>query len=223
MWSPSSSSSSSSGSSATSDISPNRLSVDSLSSSTSGAVPRTLLGVPMFDPVRYRTEMCKNFVESGVCRFNDRCFYAHALHELRPTTYRHRKHKTQLCRPFHTDGFCEFGARCAFIHSRPDVEAIVQRFNRLIDSLQCRPPPQPPAAPAPVSRQQPQQWWSPPTPPPMMDDKMVIDTIDIGIDMRAPTGDDGDYDNDGDDYGTGIIVTVPGRHVRLPIFRRFAH
>ncbi|XP_054162698.1 mRNA decay activator protein ZFP36L1-like [Oppia nitens] len=130
-------SSSSSGHSSSLFLSPNR--VYSLSELLS-SVPKSILSAPTFDPIRYRTEICKNFMELGVCRFNDRCFYAHSDQDLRPITYKHKKYKTQLCRPFHTKGLCDFGPRCAYIHTKPDINAIINQLNRFAESTRSLPP-----------------------------------------------------------------------------------
>jgi hypothetical protein len=33
-------------------------------------------------PMRKKYEMCKNFREKGVCKYGDRCLFAHGDHEL---------------------------------------------------------------------------------------------------------------------------------------------
>ena len=97
-------------------------------------VPKGLANHAMFDPIRYKTEMCKNFMELGECKFGPKCYYAHFGHELKVATYKHKNYKTQLCKPFHSDGFCDFGARCAFIHTKPDVDEILVKLNLFLNS-----------------------------------------------------------------------------------------
>ena len=65
---------------------------------------------------RYKTELCRSFVESGVCKYGEKCQFAHGNDELRSIT-RHPKFKTENCRRFHTVGFCPYGSRCHFIHN----------------------------------------------------------------------------------------------------------
>ncbi|XP_048474194.1 mRNA decay activator protein ZFP36L1-like, partial [Rhincodon typus] len=64
---------------------------------------------------RYKTELCRPFQESGLCRYGEKCQFAHGLGELRILS-RHPKYKTELCRTFHSSGFCPYGSRCHFIH-----------------------------------------------------------------------------------------------------------
>ncbi|XP_022703571.1 mRNA decay activator protein ZFP36L2-like [Varroa jacobsoni] len=67
---------------------------------------------------RYKTELCRSFEESGVCKYGDKCQFAHGYQELRTLT-RHPKYKTELCCTFHTKGLCPYGSRCHYIHN-PD-------------------------------------------------------------------------------------------------------
>ncbi|XP_045137986.1 uncharacterized protein LOC123520121 [Portunus trituberculatus] len=74
------------------------------------------------NPLRYKTELCRSFEESGDCRFGQACTFAHGLRELR-AVLRHPRYKTDLCRTYHGAGYCQYGARCHFIHD-PDEDGI---------------------------------------------------------------------------------------------------
>ncbi|XP_023676015.1 mRNA decay activator protein ZFP36L2-like [Paramormyrops kingsleyae] len=65
---------------------------------------------------RYKTELCRPFEENGVCKYGDKCQFAHGYGELRNLS-RHPKYKTEPCRTFHTIGYCPYGPRCHFIHN----------------------------------------------------------------------------------------------------------
>jgi len=69
----------------------------------------------------YKTELCRSFVETGMCRYGSKCQFAHGQSELRPVL-RHPKYKTDFCKTFHTIGTCPYGTRCRFIHKRSEVE-----------------------------------------------------------------------------------------------------
>ncbi|GAM20423.1 hypothetical protein SAMD00019534_035980 [Acytostelium subglobosum LB1] len=71
---------------------------------------------------RYKTELCRSFAETGVCRYGFKCQFAHGRDELRPVM-RHPKYKTETCKTFHTVGSCPYGSRCRFIHAKPGVPA----------------------------------------------------------------------------------------------------
>lgn len=64
---------------------------------------------------RYKTELCRQFVENGGCKYGDKCQFAHGSPDLKDVN-RHPKYKTDYCRTFHSKGFCPYGPRCHFIH-----------------------------------------------------------------------------------------------------------
>lgn len=69
---------------------------------------------------RYKTELCRPFEEFGVCKYGDKCQFAHGIGELRSLA-RHPKYKTELCRTYHTAGFCPYGPRCHFVHNQEEA------------------------------------------------------------------------------------------------------
>ncbi|BET01286.1 Zinc finger C-x8-C-x5-C-x3-H type (and similar) [Nesidiocoris tenuis] len=72
--------------------------------------------------VRYKTELCRPYEESGTCKYGEKCQFAHGGHELR-CLVRHPKYKTELCRTFHSVGFCPYGPRCHFIHNAEEARS----------------------------------------------------------------------------------------------------
>ncbi|KAJ3139060.1 hypothetical protein HK101_003683, partial [Irineochytrium annulatum] len=71
----------------------------------------------------YKTELCRSFEETGVCRYGGKCQFAHSRSELRVVD-RHPKYKTQMCKTFWEKGTCPYGKRCCFIHtSHPSMAA----------------------------------------------------------------------------------------------------
>uniref|UniRef100_A0A8C7ZJL1 mRNA decay activator protein ZFP36 n=1 Tax=Oryzias sinensis TaxID=183150 RepID=A0A8C7ZJL1_9TELE len=71
---------------------------------------------PVICSTRYKTELCSSYSSSGLCRYADRCQFAHGLQELH-APFHHPKYKTELCRSFHATGHCFYGSRCLFVHS----------------------------------------------------------------------------------------------------------
>ena len=69
---------------------------------------------------RYKTEMCRPFMEHGSCKYGDKCQFAHGTDELRSVN-RHPKYKTDMCRTYHSVGFCPYGPRCHFIHALDEI------------------------------------------------------------------------------------------------------
>lgn len=74
---------------------------------------------------RYKTELCRSYQENGVCKYGDKCQFAHGSHELR-SMQRHPKYKTELCRTFHAAGYCPYGPRCHFVHDTAQNELSVK-------------------------------------------------------------------------------------------------
>lgn len=53
---------------------------------------------------KYKTELCKYYVETGVCKFDGDCTFAHGSEDLR-----NANHKSVLCRLFHMTNNCPYG------------------------------------------------------------------------------------------------------------------
>ena len=64
---------------------------------------------------RYKTELCRQFIENGGCKYGEKCQFAHGMDDLKDVN-RHPKYKTDYCKTFHSKGFCPYGPRCHFIH-----------------------------------------------------------------------------------------------------------
>lgn len=91
------------------DVSPTALHTSSSSSTSSVSSSSS----------RYKTELCRSFTESGLCKYGGKCQFAHGPEELRDLN-RHPKYKTEPCRTFHTIGFCPYGMRCHFVHNNEE-------------------------------------------------------------------------------------------------------
>lgn len=74
-----------------------------------------------FNTARYKTEMCQRFEETGECKFQSKCQFAHGKSELR-TISKHPKFKTVPCKTYHTSGVCAYGNRCNFLHAEKPEE-----------------------------------------------------------------------------------------------------
>jgi hypothetical protein len=68
----------------------------------------------------YKTELCRNWMETRQCRYGPKCQFAHGEDELRGLL-RHPKYKSEICRSFHTSGKCSYGNRCRFVHSANEM------------------------------------------------------------------------------------------------------
>ncbi|EAS04358.1 zinc finger C-x8-C-x5-C-x3-H type protein (macronuclear) [Tetrahymena thermophila SB210] len=76
---------------------------------------------------KFKTEMCKNWMEFGKCNYGKKCQFAHGKNELvDKSTVNKRQYKSKLCNSFHTQKFCPYGNRCMFIHESRTVTEIRQ-------------------------------------------------------------------------------------------------
>lgn len=66
--------------------------------------------------VKYKTEMCKNWENTGHCEFEHSCSFAHGMDELKIKTDVPKNYKTKLCKRYHKAMYCPYGARCQFLH-----------------------------------------------------------------------------------------------------------
>ena len=78
------------------------------------------------DP-KYRTELCKNWILTGQCKFGNRCIFAHGEEELRKKMHLTENFKSRLCQVFHKKGYCAYGTRCQFLHTHINVDRKYQK------------------------------------------------------------------------------------------------
>lgn len=79
------------------------------------------------DKTKYKTEMCKNWVESDglYCRYGDKCQFAHGSLEMKLTPEPlHYKYKSKECVQFHGTKYCPYGLRCMFQHEERSLDEI---------------------------------------------------------------------------------------------------
>ena len=91
--------------------------------------------VPITETKKYKREMCKNWTESGFCRYGLKCQYAHGAEELaeidRITEAQARlndKYKSQNCRQFYREKLCPYGKRCHFRHEYRSFKKIHRHY-----------------------------------------------------------------------------------------------
>ena len=74
------------------------------------------------DP-KYKTELCKSFMETNFCVYGNKCRFAHGFKELvKKNQINNYKQKT--CNSFYNKGYCPYGNRCNFKHDERKLEQI---------------------------------------------------------------------------------------------------
>ena len=61
------------------------------------------------DP-KYKTELCKSFMENHFCQYGNKCRYAHGKDDL-VIKEKINNYKRKLCKSFFKEGFCTYGIR----------------------------------------------------------------------------------------------------------------
>ena len=74
------------------------------------------------DP-KYKTELCKTFMETNFCAYGNKCRFAHGYKEL-VVKKQINHYKQKLCNSFHKKGFCPYGNRCNFKHDERKIKEI---------------------------------------------------------------------------------------------------
>lgn len=64
---------------------------------------------------KYKTELCRNFANTGCCSYGPDCQFAHGQNDLRERR-QHPFFKTQRCKSYSTTGSCRYESRCSFLH-----------------------------------------------------------------------------------------------------------
>lgn len=66
---------------------------------------------------KLKNELCRNYLRTGFCPYNDKCQFAHGTTELRQNLDHNARYKTKKCLAFFRDCYCVYGERCNFLHS----------------------------------------------------------------------------------------------------------
>ena len=75
------------------------------------------------EKIKYKTELCKNWVEKGKWSYSVRCRFAHGAHELvQPQAEREiEDYKSKPWVVFQEKSYCPYGVRCLFIHEERKI------------------------------------------------------------------------------------------------------
>lgn len=76
----------------------------------------------IIDP-KYKTELCKKYMETGKCPYGMKCRFAHGKQELIEKTPC-VNYKKKACKTFTEQGFCPYGSRCSFRHDERHLKDI---------------------------------------------------------------------------------------------------
>ena len=85
--------------------------------------------------IRYKTEICKNWVSNKICPYSTKCKFAHGYHELNAKPeFADKRYKSKFCTSFHQNNYCSYGSRCTFIHEQRPFFIIQQSiYSKIIE------------------------------------------------------------------------------------------
>ena len=81
--------------------------------------------------MKFKTEICKFWQNTGTCEYSDSCSFAHGSHELHKKIDLHKNYKTKQCKRFHKDLYCPYGSRCQFLHGEVDAQKGAKKASKL--------------------------------------------------------------------------------------------
>ena len=73
--------------------------------------------------IKLKNELCRNFLETGFCKYHDKCQFAHGIQELRQHHSTNNKYKTKKCISYFERGQCSYGERCNFRHHEDEEDS----------------------------------------------------------------------------------------------------
>jgi hypothetical protein len=79
------------------------------------------------DP-KYKTELCKGFLNNGFCPYGHKCRFAHGKQELSVKMIDESRYKQKECKSFREQGFCMYGPRCNFKHDERKLKDISMSY-----------------------------------------------------------------------------------------------
>ena len=87
------------------------------------------------DESKYKTEVCKNWSETGQCHYGKKCKFAHGKTELVEKQVSNKNcYRSKKCKPFHDHLVCMYGVRCLFAHEQRTLKQLLARtyYNKYI-------------------------------------------------------------------------------------------
>lgn len=88
---------------------------------------------------KFKTELCKNFQDTGKCKFGKKCKFAHGKDEVQPKSYVGLQYKTKPCEKFKANGFCPYGHRCLYQHDSTQSEKLETFCEKVLFALESSP------------------------------------------------------------------------------------
>ena len=66
--------------------------------------------------INFKTQLCKNFMSQGKCKYGQLCNFAHGVSELQRSKSKQDKN-FRPCKSYHLSGYCSNGSKCQYLHN----------------------------------------------------------------------------------------------------------
>ena len=102
------------------------------------------------DPVKYKTELWKNWIETGKWKYSIRCNFAHGNHELVSNEAVNKQYKRVNCESYHNESFWAYGSRWQYWHDirkwsdiewsyyNKNLRLLEQKMNNILDPFNVK-------------------------------------------------------------------------------------
>ena len=87
---------------------------------------------PQLPDLKYKTELCRKFVEQNFCPYMAKCRFAHGKQDLQDKLIIGKNYKQKDCNSFYTNGVCPYGHRCLFRHDERKFSDLNRPFYKYI-------------------------------------------------------------------------------------------
>jgi hypothetical protein len=84
------------------------------------------------DTGKYKTELCRTWVEHNYCPYKEKCRFAHGKKDLHEKIVIGKNYKQKECNSFYTKGYCPYGPRCHFKHDERKLWEIERIYYQLV-------------------------------------------------------------------------------------------
>lgn len=82
--------------------------------------------------LKYKTELCRTWVEQNYCPYMEKCRFAHGKNDLQDKIIFGKNYKQKDCKSFHSKGFCPYGPRCLFRHDERKFSDLNRPFYKYV-------------------------------------------------------------------------------------------
>ena len=104
---------------------------------------------------KYKTQLCRHWIQNGFCPLDNFCQFAHGDKELRqpndplPKNFGrtalgavHSNYKTILCKYWKETGTCKYGDACSFFHDNDEKRRLIDPLPDLPEGVTLPPMPE---------------------------------------------------------------------------------